>query len=113
VIDGRFETYEDVKREFDRLSFTWPGFTLELISPSPWHQDGPDIGLLRVGMDVLDSRGSGQMIHVGQAAVVTQGMPAEVFPQFVFHHIFGLIRHEMQENWRQDGVLILDPHKEG
>jgi hypothetical protein len=112
VINGRFESYEDVKREFDRLSFTWPGFTLELIEPSPWlRSSGPDIGLLRITMDVLDSRGSGRTILVGRATVVTAGMTAKWFPDWVFHQIFDLLRHEAQEHFRQDGVIFHDPHQ--
>lgn len=62
-------------------------------------------------MDVLDSRGSGRIVNVGGVNLLPPVMDRDHFPRWVRQQIASLILHEVDENLRQDGVLIFDPHK--
>lgn len=101
-------SFDDVAREFSRLAFTMPGWTLELHRPTAL---GPAIAELRITAEFLDSRGSGNIIPVRVTALVYPGMPTTTLPGWVYRRINNLMQHETSEWFMKDGARIFDTHR--
>jgi hypothetical protein len=113
-MSDRLTEWSDVKREFDRYEFTWPQFKIELVRPfaTDWGPAG-ELASIRLSMWVRDTYNPERVAEVVTYRTVPFALPTEMFGRWLLAGIREVIDHEIRENFKQDGVVIFDPHKEG
>jgi hypothetical protein len=110
-MSDRLTEWSEVKREFDRYEFTWPQFKIELVRP--FDPNFGELATIRISMWVRDTYHPERAAEIITTRAVPFGLPTETFPRWLLASIRDVIDHEIRENFKQDGVVIFDPHKEG
>lgn len=104
--DEPLASFADVKREFDRLSFRWPGWKIDIYEER-YGAGLPFLALIRFRYETTGP--DGQPIRNGRHWLVDRDMPAVLFVP-LFRQQISLLLGDTADGWlTQDGTVVREP----
>jgi hypothetical protein len=105
------ETYEDLEKLFDRISFEMPGITVSAATAGPLNVLP---GFIKINYRTVSARhgeaGQRPAVNVGLATIIGPNYTEDAVVKTLRTALVGLLTHEVDEWLRLDGELVSDPH---